>query len=376
MATFTAHQQQMMARALQLAEQGLWTVSPNPAVGCVITDQQGNIIGEGWHQRAGTPHAEVHALAMAGDAAKGAIAYVTLEPCSHYGRTPPCAEGLIKAGVSEVICAMQDPNPLVAGKGLRMLQDAGIKTQSGLLEAQANHLNRGFIKRMVNQRPFVTVKLACGLDGKTAMANGHSKWITSAAARKDVQQFRAQSCAILTGADTVLADNPSMNVRYNELSHKPAHIDQQSLRQPLRVVIDGDNRLSADLTIFNQPIPVLLVNKSFNKAVGESEYVKQWQAPLAQNNKIDLDALLIKLGEMNINNLWLEAGASLAGAIIDTKLADELIVYQAPKLMGHSAKSLLNLPEFEHMQQAIELQYLDVRMVGHDIRIIAVPQYQ
>ncbi len=357
--------------AIQLATKGSFTTSPNPNVGCVIVDANDQLIGQGWHKQAGTPHAEVHALAQAGIKAKGATAYVTLEPCSHFGRTPPCAKALIEAGVSKVVAAMRDPNPLVAGKGLAMLADAGIETQFGLLEAEAEALNPGFLTRMRKQRPFVTLKLASSLDGKTAMANGHSQWITGAAARADVQVHRAQSCAILSTAATVLADDASLTVRPESIAFE---LDRGlEWRQPLRVILDSQNRLTPELTLFQQGGPILLINTTPNTAAF-AENVSQWQCPVAETG-FDLLALMLELGQRQINSVWVEAGARLTGSLLQAQLVDQFILYQAPKIMGHKGRALLELPEFTHMQQAYALAWQDVRQVGDDLKLTASVNY-
>ena len=261
-----------MARAIQLARRGQWTTTPNPNVGCVVV-KDGEIVGEGWHQKAGGPHAEVHALAMAGEKAKGATAYVTLEPCSHYGRTPPCAQGLIKAGVARVVAAMVDTNPQVSGRGLKMLEDAGIQTEYGVLEAQARALNPGFFKRMAGLGPWITCKLASSLDGKTALDNGVSQWITSKQARADVQRYRAASCAIVSSAQTVIMDNASLNVRHSELGSAADAIDAESLRQPVRVIIDSQNRLTPDLKLFQNPSPIILIREKLDNRADWPHFV-------------------------------------------------------------------------------------------------------
>ena len=365
MQAFSIFDQQMMARALKLAAMGRFSTSPNPMVGCVITSRDGEILGEGWHKKAGGPHAEVHALQTAGEKARGATAYVTLEPCSHFGRTPPCANALIDAGVGRVVCAMLDSNPAVSGKGLAMLNQRGIATEHGLLATQARELNRGFFKRMEQGLPFVQVKLASSADGKTALANGQSKWITGAAARADVHQFRAAACAILTGSDTVLADNPSMNVRINDASpvSEPA-------RQPLRVIIDTQHRVTPSHQIVNLPGEILIINGSGHRE-GFSEAVQFYAARLTPHGKVDVNDVLLELGRRQINNLWVEAGATLAGQFIAEGLADELVHYQAPVIMGNSSLSLLNLPAFEQMDQIIHLTYTDIRQIGADLRLIA-----
>ncbi len=351
-----------MARAIMLARKGRFTTSPNPCVGCVIV-KDGEIVGEGYHQYAGGPHAEVNALKQAGDKAKGATCYVTLEPCSHYGRTPPCAEGLITAGVAKVVAAMVDPNPLVSGRGLAMLEQAGIEVSSGLLEAQAAALNPGFIKRMQGAGPKVMCKMACSLDGKTALSNGKSQWITAKEARQDVQNFRAMACAIVSGADTVIVDNASLNVRIETEPGKPA-------RQPVRVILDTQNRLTPDLALFSHPSPVIVVRRTLDITQQWPHFVEQVVVAQKQG-KADLAALLALLAERGLNLVWVEAGATLAGAFINQGLVDELVLYQAPKLIGDSGRGMLQLDEFTEMAQIPELAISEVVMVGQDIRIRA-----
>ncbi|AGH45986.1 bifunctional diaminohydroxyphosphoribosylaminopyrimidine deaminase/5-amino-6-(5-phosphoribosylamino)uracil reductase RibD [Paraglaciecola psychrophila] len=375
MTEFSKIDHQMMARAIQLAKCGEYTTSPNPNVGCVISDRQGVILGEGWHKKAGAPHAEVHALQQAGEFSKGATAYVTLEPCSHYGKTPPCADALIEAGVTRVVAAMVDPNPVVSGKGLIKLQEAGIKTEHGLLQASAEQLNRGFIKRMRTGLPWVTVKLAASLDGKTALKNGISQWITGPQARQDVQRHRARSCAILSGSGTVIADNPMLNVRYSELNLNDDVLAQKDLRQPLRVLLDGRNQLPASLNCLrsfenNLAGNVLLVNGQPSEHLFE-QHVSQWQAPFI-GNKLDLNKVMTKLGEMQLNNIWVEAGGKLAGALLQNKLIDELILYQAPKLIGGAGQNLFDSIPIEVMDEVIELTWTDIRQVGSDIKMTAL----
>lgn len=366
---------QMMARAIQLAKRGQYTTAPNPNVGCVISNTHGEILGEGWHQKAGTPHAEIHALKQAGKAAKGATAYVTLEPCSHFGRTPPCADSLIAAGVSRVVAAMVDPNPLVSGNGLQKLQQSGIQTEQGLLQTEAEQLNRGFIKRMRTGRPWVTVKLAATLDGKTALKNGLSQWITGPQARQDVQRHRAKSCAILSGSGTVIADNPMLNVRYAELNLSKDKLAQQDLRQPLRVLLDGRNQLPSTLNCLqpaksNVAGKVLLINGLPSEHQFE-KHVSQWQAPF-KGNKLDLEKVMDKLGEMQLNQVWVEAGAKLAGALLQNKLIDELILYQAPKLIGSAGQNLFETVPIETMKDVTTLSWSDIRQVGDDLKLTAV----
>ncbi|WP_241607891.1 bifunctional diaminohydroxyphosphoribosylaminopyrimidine deaminase/5-amino-6-(5-phosphoribosylamino)uracil reductase RibD [Rosenbergiella australiborealis] len=360
-----------MQHALQLAARGRFTTSPNPNVGCVIV-KDGAIIGEGFHQKAGEGHAEVHALREAGTAAKGATAYVTLEPCSHYGRTPPCCDALIAAGITRVVAAMQDPNPQVAGRGLHRLREAGIEVEFGLLAQEAESLNRGFLKRMRTGFPWVQLKMAASLDGRTAMANGESQWITSAAARQDVQQFRAQSSAILTTSQTVLADNPQMSVRWSQLdADTQALIGEASqLRQPLRVVLDRHRQVSDNAALFMPGA------QTWRAVVQPSEQINAWDKELVlpeHHGYIDLVALMMTLGQQQINTVWVEAGATLAGQLLHAGVVDELILYTAPKLLGSDARSLCQLPGIEHLSQAMEFEINDIRQIGRDLRLILQP---
>lgn len=375
-AVFSAFDYQMMTQAIALAKQGIYTTAPNPNVGCVITKDQ-TVIGQGSHLKAGQPHAEVHALRQAADQAAGATAYVTLEPCSHYGRTPPCAEALIKAQVARVVCAMQDPNPQVAGRGIQMLREAGIQVDVGLLEQDAINLNPGFIKRMKTGMPFVQLKLAASLDGKTALANGDSQWITGPKARQDVQAYRAKAGAILSTAKTVIDDNASLNVRWQDL---PASIQavyqQDSLRQPMRVVLDRQAKLQgseyADLKLWQQQGEILTLHDS---AVEVSPSFKSGQQSVLAKvveQQFDLPCVLKQLAdEHNINHIWVEAGAQLAASLIEQNCVDELIVYLAPKLMGTDGRGLTQLCGLSSMSDVIELDIQDVRMVGSDIRLTA-----
>ena len=356
-----------MARALELARRGRFTTTPNPNVGCVIV-RDGTIVGEGWHQRAGEPHAEVHALRMTGEQARGATAYVTLEPCSHHGRTPPCCDALIAAGVSRVVVAMQDPNPQVAGRGLWRLQQAGIEVSHGLMMAEAEALNRGFLKRMRTGFPWIQLKLGASLDGRTAMASGESKWITSAAARRDVQQFRAQSSAILTSSATVLADDPSLTVRADELSDSVLQqLDTQTLRQPVRVVVDSQQRVTPQHRLIHQPGESWLMRTAPDDAAWP-ESVTQIAVP-PRGEQLDLVAMMMLLGQRQINSVWVEAGAGLAGALIQAGLVDELIVYIAPVLLGDAGRGLCTLPGLEALSAAPRLDFRDVRKVGDDLRL-------
>ncbi len=354
-----------MARALRLAERGLFTTDPNPRVGCVVVSD-GRVVGEGWHERAGSPHAEVHALQQAGSAAAGATAYITLEPCSHHGRTPPCADALIASGVSRAVVAMQDPNPQVAGQGLQALRDAGIEVADGLLEQEAELLNPGFVMRMRRGRPWVRCKLAMSLDGRTAMASGESQWITGPAAREDVHRLRARSSAIMTGIGTVLADDPSLTARL-------AGHDGATLLQPLRVVIDSGLRLPPAARLLQQPGETLVVT-ALEDATGEAALVRPGVSVVTlptHGARPDLAAVMQYLARLEVNELHLEAGARLSGAMLDAGLVDELVIYMAPHLMGDTARGLFHLPGLEKMAQRIRLQLRDIRAVGEDWRITA-----
>jgi len=384
---FSEQDHHYMALAIKLAKKGHYTTSPNPRVGCVLVssdDGKEIIIGTGFHQKAGQGHAEVNALLEAREKyphlVKGATAYVTLEPCSHFGRTPPCAQGLIDADVKRVIAAMVDPNPEVSGRGLKMLEQAGIQAEYGLLENEAKALNPGFIKVMTQALPYVRIKLAASLDGKTAMQNGESKWITSSDARCDVQKLRAQSCAIIAGADSIITDNAKMTVRWSELGELKESYQEEKIRQPLRVVIDSKNRLTPDLELFSQKSAIILVRGEIDKTGLENlqqwpHFVEQVQLPMVKTNagdeKINLTSLLTLLAQRGLNDVLIESGAHLAGAFIEQNLVDELILYQAPKLMGGDGKNLVEMPSVSTLLQAKSLSIIDVRMVGCDIRITA-----
>lgn len=362
----TADDHRHMARALQLARRGWYSTSPNPRVGCVLV-RGGQVIGEGFHLRAGEPHAEVNALRAAGDA-RGATAYVTLEPCAHFGRTPPCAQGLIDAGVARVVAAMRDPNPLVAGRGLAMLEAAGIHTASGVLEAEARALNPGFIKRMETGLPLVRVKLAASLDGRTAMASGESQWITGPEARRDVQRLRAGSCAIVTGIGTVLADDCSLNVRWDEAG---LLAEAQAVgRQPLRVVVDSALRTPAGAKILAPTARVLLASAGPVAALGG--HVEVLALPDAAG-RVDLRALLEALATRGCNEVLVEAGPALAGAFAVAGLVDEIVLYQAPTLLGSSARPLLAL-SLERMSEQLRLECVEQRRVGADLRLTLRPR--
>ena len=361
-----------MAQALRLARLGLFTTDPNPRVGCVLV-RAGTVVGEGYHRCAGAPHAERIALTTAGKQAKGATAYITLEPCCHQGRTPPCTDGLLTAGVERVVIAMVDPNPRVAGRGLAALEAAGVAVQVGVLEAYAQALNPGFIKRMQQGLPHVRCKLAASLDGRTAMASGKSKWITSAAARRDVQRLRARSSAILTGSGTLLADDPALDVRLEEAELAGP---DEPVRQPLRVLVDSHLRTPTDARLFDQPGPILIIGL----ATAATEAARRLEAAGAEvrlgaisEDRVDLTALLRYLGQREINEVQVEAGPTLAGALLQAGLVDEIVLYLAPHLMGDGSRGLFRLPGLTQMSDRVELTIRDLRTIGPDLRIIAVP---
>lgn len=358
-----------MQRAFALAALGQYTTSPNPNVGAVVV-QGDQIVGEGYHRQAGGPHAEVFALKQAGALAKGATCYVTLEPCSHYGRTPPCALALIDAGVARVVVAMLDPNPLVAGNGIRLLQDAGIRVDVGLLQAEAIRLNPGFLHKMQHKRPFVRLKLAASVDGAIALSNGKSKWITGAAAREDVQLQRAQSCAILSTAKTVLADDALLNVR----SAAVTPLENGQIRQPLRVILDRQGLLTGSESLFAAGGEILLVQQAglqLPEITNTAVKVQRIEMPLTHQQRFDLEALLDLLATKSIHLLWVEAGGQLASQFWSQGLVDELVLYQAPMLLGHQALPMLQLPVFTEMSQAPRWQWQDVCIIGDDLRCIA-----
>lgn len=374
MSTESLHaDEKYMARAFELARLGRFTTTPNPNVGCVIV-RDGEIVGEGYHLKAGGPHAEVHALRMAGDKAKGATVYVTLEPCSHHGRTPPCADALIASGVARVVASMQDPNPEVAGRGLYRLKQTGIEVSHGLMHSEAEAINLGFLKRMRTGFPYVQLKMAASLDGRTAMQSGESQWITSKAARADVQRFRAQSSAILSSSATVLADDPALNVRWDELDSDTQRIyPQASLRQPLRIVIDSQNRVTPRHKVVNQAGNTWLARIGADAQIWP-ESTEQWVVP-ARDNRIDLVLMMMQLAKSQINSIWVEAGAELAGALLQAGLVDELIVYMAPKLLGENGRALCVLPGLQSLSDAPQFTLSDVRQVGEDLRLRLKPQY-
>jgi len=352
-----------MAQALRLAERGLYTSMPNPRVGCVIV-KDGVVLGEGTHLKAGEPHAEVLALRRVGEKAKGADVYVTLEPCSHHGRTPPCAEALISAGVKRVVVAMQDPNPKVAGSGIAQLEMQGVEVHSGLMETQARELNPGFISRMTRNRPFVRSKIAASLDGRTALANGESQWITGEAARRDVQHWRARSCAIMTGVCTVLADNPQMTVR-----------DLNIGRQPLRVVADSRLRISLQAKILQDGnMLIAYATDPDNKAAALQDGGAELLMMPNAEGRVCLNSLITELAMREINEVLVEAGQGFNGALLEQDLIDEFLFYYSPVLMGSEAKGMFAMPALTEMSQRTALEVVDIRQIGQDIRLRAKPK--
>lgn len=353
-----------LVRALQLARRGLYTTQPNPRVGCLLVASDA-VVGEGWHERAGEAHAEVAALAQAGDKARGATAYVTLEPCCHQGRTPPCTRALIEAGVGRVVMAMADPNPQVAGQGRAQLEAAGIEVSSGVLESEAQVLNRGFVSRMQRGRPWVTIKLAMSLDGRTAAADGSSQWITGPAARADGHRLRAQAGAVLTGIDTVMADDPRLNVRLDGAQDWP----------PVqRFVLDSHLRMPADAAMLALPgrTVVLTTDAAADRAQELREAGAELESmPATDAGRVNLPAVLEWLAGQEINEVLVEAGATLAGSFISAGLADELVIYMAPSLLGDAGRGLLELPGLTSIDQQQALQITDWRRVGEDWRITA-----
>ena len=373
----TAQDSVWMAQALRLAERGLYTTSPNPRVGCVLV-RDGVVVGEGWHERAGEPHAEVLALRAAGEAARGSTAYVTLEPCSHHGRTPPCAEALIAAGITRVVVAVQDPNPQVAGQGIAKLRAAGIEVECGLMETAAGELNVGFFARMTRCTPWLRSKIAMSLDGRTALSNGKSQWITGKAARLDVQHWRARSCAVLTGIGTVLADDARLNVR-----------EIKTERQPLRVVLDSRLSIPLDARVLYGSSKEALAPgggadwgslRGDNALIYTARHDKQKIAVLHDlgvmvvvlpddKEHVALRAMLHDLAQRGCNEVLVEAGSTLNGALLRAGLVDELLFYVAPHLLGDAARSVAQLGELASLDQRVNLKWQDVRQIGNDLRI-------
>ena len=365
MNSFTAADYEYMSRALRLARRGVYTAHPNPRVGCVLV-KDGHILGEGWHRKTGEAHAEVAALQAAGARAAGATAYVTLEPCSHQGKTPPCVDALISAGVVQVVAAMADPNAKVAGNGHSALEDAGISVRVGLLQDEAAALNAGFLSRMQRGRPLLRLKIAASLDGRTAMTSGESQWITGEAARNDVQRLRAASGAVMVGIGTVLADDPSLNVRSDD-------IDNGGM-QPLRVVLDSNLKMPASARMLDLPGATIVFcthdkNRKALEAAGASV-----QLVAGQDKATDLAVVMGKLADLEINDVLVEAGPTLAGSMLASGLVDELVIYQAPHIMGSESRGMFVTPGWQTIEQRLNLNIVDVRNIGADLKITARPE--
>jgi len=357
---FTDADHDFMGQALALAGRGLYTTTPNPRVGCVVV-RDGVVVGTGWHEGAGLPHAEVLALKDAGDRARGAALYVNLEPCSHHGRTPPCAEAIIAAGIKRVVAAMQDPNPKVAGSGFAKLREAGMVIEHGLKENEAGELNIGFVSRMARRRPWVRMKIAASLDGRTALANGESRWITGEAARADGHRWRARACAVLTGFGTVRDDDPQLNVR-----------GVDTPRQPLKIVVDSKFETSASARLLKEG-KTLVVG-----AVNEERKIAALKAAGAEviiipndRGKVELFKLMEELARRELNEIHVEAGTKLNGSLFQAGVVDELLVYLAPSVIGDSGRGMFNLPEFTRLSQATALKIREIERVGADLRILA-----
>jgi diaminohydroxyphosphoribosylaminopyrimidine deaminase/5-amino-6-(5-phosphoribosylamino)uracil reductase len=366
-ASFSARDREHMADALALAARGLYTTDPNPRVGCVLVAGE-RVIGRGYHRRAGLPHAEIEALHACSEDPRGATAYVTLEPCSHHGQTPPCCDALIDAGIARAVIGGSDPNAQVAGAGIARMQAAGIRVDSGLMQAECEALNPGFLSRMRRRRPWVRLKLAASLDGRTALANGESKWITSAEARLDVQRLRARASVILTGSGTVLADNPRMTLRLSDAQYG----DELPQRQPLLAIVDSQARTPRDAVLFDRQGGVLIYTGNVKNDWGtRCEVVDN----LAQTpgGRVDLPALLGDLAARGCNECHVEAGAGLAAALISEQLVDELVVYIAPLLLGRDALELVSLGGIDNMADRPEFDYTDITSVGRDLRLTLTP---
>jgi diaminohydroxyphosphoribosylaminopyrimidine deaminase/5-amino-6-(5-phosphoribosylamino)uracil reductase len=360
---FSATDHAFMARAIALTGRGRETSTPNPSVACVIV-KDGRIIGEGWHAKAGEPHAEIHALAAATQSPEGSTVYVTLEPCAHQGRTGPCADKLIAARVGRVVAALQDPFPAVSGKGAARLREAGVRVDIGLMEAEAREVHRGFLSRVTRGRPWITIKAAASLDGRIALANGESRWITSEAARRDVHAMRARACAVLTGIGTVMRDDPELTVR-----HVPC------LRQPRRILIDSRLDISPQAKILEGEPPIIFTVSpdSGKRKILEAKGAEVVAAPIdpANPGKTDLAAIARELGRRGFNEVMVETGAKLNGSLLAAGVVDEIVLYLAPKFLGDTAQGLFALPEFTSLDQALQPKIIDVRSVGPDIRVTA-----
>ncbi len=365
--------QHWMALAIQQAEKGRYSTHPNPRVGCVIV-KQNQLLATGFHEYAGGPHAEINALSQLDGDARGCTVYVTLEPCSHTGRTPPCADALVQAGPDSVVIAMQDPNPLVAGNGVKKLEQAGIKVISGILETQSRQLNRGFIKRMLQKRPWLRVKMASSLDGRSALSNGVSQWVTGPDARRDVQKLRAQSSAILSTARTVIADDASLNVRLE----RQALAQQVEVRQPVRLILDEGLLLTGKESLFTIESPLWIFtaqsDQTYTQRFSRLPHVSVIELQPQAQGFIDLAELMDYLAQQEINEIHTECGAALAGALLKQGLVDELVLYMAPSLLGTQSRGLFDLGEISIMSDKLNLKIEDVRRIGDDIKITAIPE--
>ncbi|HKA42418.1 MAG TPA: bifunctional diaminohydroxyphosphoribosylaminopyrimidine deaminase/5-amino-6-(5-phosphoribosylamino)uracil reductase RibD [Burkholderiales bacterium] len=357
---FNSDDHRYMARALELAQRGLYTTTPNPRVGCVLV-RDGEVVGEGWHEKSGLPHAEANALRVAGARARDATAYVTLEPCTHHGRTPPCVDALVGAGVARVVVAMQDPNPQVAGKGIATLVDKGIQVLSGLLEGEARELNVGFASRMTRGRPWVRMKIASSLDGKTALNNGRSQWITGEAARRDAHHWRARACAILTGIGTVKDDDPQLTVR-----------EMPAPRQPLRVVVDSRLEIPLSARILGGGGVLIAAAQEHREKI---RALRDQQAEVVvlpnSSGKVELPDLFCELARRGMNEVHVEAGYKLNGSLLGEGMVDELVLYVAPSIIGDAARGMFNLPELTELSGRRNLEIRDLRMIGDDVRLLA-----
>lgn len=356
--------QQFMHRAIELAQRGLFSTDPNPRVGCVIV-QNNEIIGEGWHETAGQKHAEIMALENCIKPVSGSTCYVTLEPCSHHGRTSPCSIALIEAGISRLVVAMTDPNPKVSGSGFDRLKQAGITVEVGLMKSESESLNPGFIKRMQTGLPWVTCKLAMSLDGRTAMESGESQWITCETSRRDIQLIRARSSAIITGSSTVIIDNPSMNARHENFPTQTSK--QQKLVQPWRVILDSHLSVNPDANIFKLAGRVVWVTTEFVEDSKNNDRLTMLQIPADGSGKVDLDILLEWLGDQGCNEVMIEAGAKLSGAFINADLVDRLVIYMAPKVLGDKARGLLQLPGLDKLSDAKQFKFIEAKQSGTDM---------
>ncbi|URJ25301.1 bifunctional diaminohydroxyphosphoribosylaminopyrimidine deaminase/5-amino-6-(5-phosphoribosylamino)uracil reductase RibD [Candidatus Blochmannia ocreatus (nom. nud.)] len=366
-----------LTRAFQLAWKGRFTTTPNPNVGCVIV-RNNKIVGEGYHIKAGEAHAEIHALRVAGNLSQGATAYVTLEPCSHYGRTPPCTTALINAGIKRVVIAMLDPNFCSKGRGLHLLQQAGIQVEHSLMLSEAESINKGFLKRVRTGLPWIKLKLAASLDGRTAMSSGESKWITSIQSRQDVQNFRAESDAILSTASTILADNPKLNVRWTCFSKTMKHTyGKNQIRQPLRIIIDSANRVLPTHRFIQYKGKILLARLKKDHLNWPSSVEQLLFSSMCYHGQyyINLIELIKKITQIHeINNIWVEAGATFSGALLNIGLVDELILYQALKFLGSDARPLCLLPNIKCLNDIKSFKLIDIKIIGSDLRLRLMPK--